>query len=659
MVIDDIRPRTPNPAYPAKAVVGEEVVVRASVFKEGHDLLAGRVQLFAEGRSEPEATAQLVPVGNDEWTATVIPLRVGRHHFVVQSWTDRHATWEHKVAVKLAAGVDLEVEVAEAALLLEAAALGPDGRPNPIITEALRVLRDSSSDPGTRLGAARSAAVAEALSGPAGSVDLTSCSPMPLWVDRERALVGAWYELFPRSHGGLAGTAQRVPAVAGMGFDVLYLPPVHPIGMSYRKGPNNTLEAHEGDPGSPWAIGSPAGGHTAIDPGLGDFEDFSHLVGTLREHGMEIALDYALQCSPDHPWVREHPEWFHHRPDGSIAYAENPPKKYQDIYPINFWPDREEDRIALWRECKAILDFWIGHGVGVFRVDNPHTKPIAFWEWLIPAVQAEHPETVFLAEAFTRPKVMAKLAEVGFSQSYTYFTWRTERDGEEGLWAYMTELAHGPLADYMRPNFWPNTPDILSGPLRNGPPAAFALRYVLAATLSPSYGIYSGYELYENEPASPDNEEYLNSEKYQLRQRDYDRPGTLVPLMTAINQLRRRHPALRRLRNLVLHPSDNPAVFAYSKVSHDGTDALLMVVTLDPLSAQEATLHLDLETLGVPLDGPFYVRDELSGDTYLWTGADPYVRLDPNYRVAHILDMRADPRRSAAGDGACEQGGIS
>ena len=469
--------------------------------------------------------------------------------------------------------------------------------------------------------------------------DLTSSAPVPLWVERERAGVGAWYELFPRSFGGLRGAAGQVKRVSGMGFDVLYLPPVHPIGRSFRKGKNNSLVAEEGDPGSPWAIGSEEGGHTSIHPDLGDFDDFDFLVRTAAEHGMEVALDYALQCSPDHPWVTEHPEWFHHRPDGTIAYAENPPKKYQDIYPLNFWPHVEADRVALWAACKGIIDFWADRGIRIFRVDNPHTKPFSFWEWLISSVRTERPDVVFLAEAFTRPKLMARLGEIGFSQSYTYFTWRVEQHGPEGLRTYVEELTEGPLADYMRPNFWPNTPDILSGPLRDGPPAAFALRYVLASTLSPSYGVYSGYELCENVPASPDNEEYLGSEKFEIKQRDFSRRGSLAPLFTTMNAVRRKHPAFARLRNVRFHGSSNPSVIAYSKASDDSSDVVLVVVTLEPGPAQESVLDLDMPALGLRPDELFEVYDELSEETYMW-GPRPYVRLEPWRRVAHVLDVR-------------------
>jgi starch synthase (maltosyl-transferring) len=635
IVIDDIRPRTPSSGHFAKAVVGEAVPVRAVVFKDGHDRLAGRVLLQAKGRKRPSSIGVLEPLGNDEWASVVVPDRIGPHRIVVEAWTDRHASWARTVRAKLDAGQAIDVEIAEGVDLLQRAAA------EPAVAAALEALRDTRQDSATRVELALAPAVGTALWGPDGTPDLTASTPAPLWVDRPRALFGAWYELFPRSLGGFKGTAARVPDLAAMGFDVLYLPPIHPIGHTARKGPNNTLAAGVDDPGSPWAIGSSAGGHTAIHPDLGTIEDFSQLVAEVHDHGMELALDYALQCSPDHPWVTEHPEWFHHRLDGSIACAENPPKVYQDIFPINFWPAAEADRVALWDACKEIIDYWISHGIAIFRVDNPHTKPVAFWEWLIASVLAEHPDVLFLSEAFTRPKVMARLAEAGFSQSYTYFTWRIEQHGPDGIWAYLEELAHGPAADYMRPNFWPNTPDILSGPLRLGPPAAFAMRLVLAATLSPSYGVYSGYELYENLPASDTNEEYLNSEKYEIKDRDFSRPDSLAPLMTTLNDIRRRHPALQRLRSIRFHPTTNTEIIAYSKVSDDGADIVLTVVNLDPHWPQEATLQLDLVALGLPYDDPYSVIDELSGERFEWRGSTPYVRLDPARRVAHVLVLTA------------------
>ena len=640
IVIDDIHPTTPNVGFPAKAVAGEQVHVGATIFKDGHDVLAAQVLLVKDSKARPEAVQPLTLGPIDRWTGVVVPARLGAHQLIVQAWVDRYATWAHKVQVKLEVGQDVTAELADGRALL-AGAVGPKrGRVKPVVA-ALEALDDESLLPEARLAPALTPEVAAALAGPKHGGDVTVAAPKPLWVDRERALVGAWYELFPRSCGGFKGTEERVPEVAAMGFDVLYLPPIHPIGVSHRKGRNNTLVAGPGDPGSPWAIGSAEGGHLAVHPDLGTVEDFRHLVETVQESGMEVALDYALNCSPDHPWVHEHPEWFHHRADGTIAYAENPPKRYEDIYPLNFWPEREADRVALWQACKEIFDYWIAQGVRIFRVDNPHTKPVAFWEWVIPAVQAEHPDIIFLSEAFTRPRVMEKLAEVGFTQSYTYFTWRTQRDGPEGLWAYMEQLTQGPAAEYFRPNFWTNTQDILSGPLRNGPPAAFAMRYLLAATLSPSYGVYSGFELYENEPASDANEEYLHSEKYEIKHRDFDRPDSLVSLITAVNGLRRRHPSLQRLRNLELHPTDNPNIFAYSKLSEDGTDAVLVVVNLDPHHAQESLVHLGGGSLELPINRPYPVHDELSGETWTWIGTDPWVRLEPWTRVAHLLDLRS------------------
>jgi len=585
LVIEDIRPRTPGGKRFAKAVVGEAVTVTAVMFRDGHEPVAGRVLLFAGDRRKSRARNRPGP----ESVAPLTPLG--------------NDLWE-AVVVPSRIG------------------------PNTIVVEGWTDRAEFRGDP-------------------EAAPDLTASDSMPLWVDRERALVGAWYELFPRSFGGFRGVEPRVPRLAAMGFDVLYLPPIHPIGVTARKGRNNTLVAGPDDPGSPWAIGGAEGGHTAIHPDLGTVEDFSHLVQVVEANGMEIALDYALQCSPDHPWVTEHPEWYHHRPDGTIACAENPPKIYQDIYPLNFWPPTESDRVAMWNACKGILDHWIALGVRIFRVDNPHTKPMAFWVWVIAEVQKKRPDVLFLSEAFTRPKVMARLAEAGFTQSYTYFTWRTQQHGPEGLWAYLDELGNGPVADYMRPNFWPNTPDILSGPLRYGPPSAFALRLVLASTMSPSYGVYSGYELYENLPASESNEEYLDSEKYEIKHRDYDRPGTLAPLMTTLNDIRRRHPALQRIRNVRLHPSSNPQVIAYSKQSDDGTDAVLTVVNLDPFWPQDAIISIDLDSLGLPSDRPYRVFDELSGESFEWFGANPFVGLDPTYRVAHIFDLR----KPAGGDG--------
>jgi len=638
IVIEGVRPATPS-GYPAKAVVGRPVRISADVFRDGHDILAARVRWRSNGGARKWQAVLMVPLGNDRYEAVIQPTTLGAHEFVVEGWTDRLATWRHDVTVKFQAGQPVDLELEEGARLLEGTLPRVDKADRERVRAAVRFLRDEAAPVEGRLAGACDAGLAALLAEIPDPADLSRSKPHPLWVDRERALVGAWYELFPRSYGGLQGAAERLPAVANMGFDVVYLPPVHPIGTSFRKGKNNTLTAGPDDPGSPWAIGGPEGGHTTLHPELGTFADFDAFVTAARSLGMEVALDYALQCSPEHPWLTEHPEWFHHRPDGTIKYAENPPKKYQDIYPLNMWPENDADRAALWQACKEILDFWITHGIRIFRVDNPHTKPFAYWEWAIAEVQRDHPDVIFLAEAFTRPKVMARLAEVGFSQSYTYFTWRHTKPE---FIDYLTELAHGPKADYMRPNFWPNTPDILSGPLRRGGPGAFKLRLVLAATMTPSYGIYSGYELYENEPASEQNEEYLNSEKYEIKQRDFDRPDSLAPFIAQLNGIRRRHPAFAELTNIYFEHSNNPWILAWSKTSEVDDDVMLVVVNLDAIHVHDDVLGLDLPRLGLPVDQPYEAHDELTGVTYVWTGPNPYVRLSPD-QPAHVLHLRPMP----------------
>jgi len=639
IVIDNVRPRTPTGSYPAKVIVGAPVAVSADIFRDGHDMVAAQVRWRPLGEATWRTAAMaLANPGLDLWQATFETTVLGAHEVVVDAWTDAYATWRHKAEAKLGAGQDIATELEEGARLLESVAPKRKGPARTTLVEAAAALRSGRLPAAERLAPALTPDVAALVTGPPKRAEVTSSGPRRLWADRERALVGAWYELFPRSEGGLDGTADRLPAIAAMGFDVVYLPPIHPIGRQFRKGPNNTLTAGPDDVGSPWAIGGREGGHTSIHPDLGTFTDFGNLVARAGELGMEIALDYALQCSADHPWVTEHPDWFHCRPDGTIAYAENPPKKYQDIYPINFWPPTEALRQALWSACKEILDFWIARGVRIFRVDNPHTKPMAFWEWLMPAVQAEHPDVVFLAEAFTRPKVMAKLAEVGFSQSYTYFTWRTTATE---LREYVEEVALSDKAEYMRPSFWPNTPDILAPPLRNAPASVFKLRLLLAATLVPSYGIYSGYELIENEPMSDANEEYFHSEKYEVRRRNWDDPRSIAPFVTKVNRIRRHHPALSRLGNITFHDSANEHILAYSKVSDDGTDVVLVVVNLNGHDAQETTLGLDLAALGMPVDRQFEAYDEMTSQSFTWQGGHPYVRLDPTAEVAHVLHLRA------------------
>ncbi len=633
IVIDDVHPRTPA-GFPPKGVVGELLTVSAVLIADGHDLLGARARWRRRGERS-WTTTPLRDLGDDRWEGTVEPLQPGMHQLVVEAWADRYATWRHEVEVKVGAGQDIELELEEGARLLEELATRLKGADAERLQRAAAEVRRSSCSLEVRLNAALDDAVA-ALVAHIPDARRSESGTHLVWVDRPRASVGAWYELFPRSLGGFKGTAEHLPYVAGLGFDVVYLPPIHPIGRTNRKGPGNTLDAGPDDPGSPWAIGSEAGGHDAIDPALGDEDDFRAFLEEAGGLGLEVALDYALQCSPDHPWVREHPEWFQQRPDGSIRYAENPPKKYQDIHPLNFWPADEADRVALWEACRDVLLHWIGEGIRIFRVDNPHTKPVAFWEWLISDLRERHPDLIFLAEAFTKPTMMAKLAEIGFSQSYTYFTWRN--DAWE-LRQYVTELTQGPLAEYMRPSFWPNTPDILSGVLRGGPRAAFALRLVLAATLVPTYGVYSGYELCENEPASDANEEYRASEKYELKDRDYGNPDSLAPLMRAINDIRRRHDGLWSLRDIRFHHSDNEQILVYSR-GHADADLLLFVASLDPHSAQETIVRLDLGAVGLHAANRLELHDELTGDRYEWTGAAAYVRLDPAVdQVAHVFHV--------------------
>ncbi len=638
IVIDQVRPATPGGSGRPKSSVGERTSVQARIFRDGHDLLAARVSWRRAG-ARTWSRSPLAQSVNDIWVGELTCTEIGPHEVVVEAWTDVFATWRKELRLKVGANQDVTTELEEGARILEAFVPDCSGKGRGRVEEAVATIRDTSAPMSVRLNAALDDALVPLVAGIPHEGDRTAAPTVSLWVDRERARHSAWYEFFPRSEGGFKGSLDRLDAVAEMGFDVVYFPPIHPIGTTARKGPNNTLDPGPDDVGSPWAIGGPDGGHTAIHPDLGTEEDFAAVVERARELGMEIALDYALQCSPDHPWVQEHPEWFHHRPDGTIKYAENPPKKYQDIYPINFWPADEADRVALWEACRDILRHWIDRGIRIFRVDNPHTKPVAFWEWCIADIQSQHPDVLFLAEAFTRPAMMSKLAEIGFSQSYTYFTWRHEKDE---LTEYVTELAHGPLADIMRPNFWPNTPDILGGVLRHGNRAAFLLRYLLAATLTPNFGVYSGYELRENEPAADTNEEYLFSEKYEVKHRDWDRPDSLAPFMTTVNHVRRAHPALQQLREIHFHHVDNPNIIAFTKGSRASGDLVLVIVNLDPVHTQEATVHLDLHAVGLPDWDPYRAHDELTGETYQWQGSANYVRFEPALdRVGHVLDLRA------------------
>jgi starch synthase (maltosyl-transferring) len=640
--VTDVWPVVESGRLAAKAVVGEQVPVRATVFREGHGSLGVEVVLRdPAGRERSRQGMRDLGTGVDVWGADITADAEGMWTFAIEAWDDPWGTWWHRASIKVPAGVDIEVELEEGARLIESLEGGDRDR----LAEVTRTVRDTELPPEVRLAAAGDLDVLAAVASHPLRAGVTTCGPWPLLVERRRALVGSWYEFFPRSEGargrplksGTFTTAtKRLPAIAAMGFDVVYLPPIHPIGATNRKGRNNALEPKAGDPGSPWAIGSRDGGHDAIHPDLGTEADFAAFVAAARDLGMEIALDLALQASPDHPWVAEHPEWFTTRADGSIAYAENPPKKYQDIYPLNFDNDPE----GLHAEVVRIVRHWIARGVLIFRVDNPHTKPVWVWHRLIAEINADHPEVIFLAEAFTRPPMMRALAEAGFQQNYTYFTWRNDK---QGLEEYFSELS-GPASAYMRPNAFVNTPDILHEYLQTGGPAAFAIRATLAATLSPTWGVYSGYELYEGTALREGSEEYLDTEKFEYRPRDWaaaEREGrTLAPYLTLLNDLRRQLPPLQDLRSLRFHHTEDPEVIAYSK--RVGDDTVLVVCTLDPHHVRETTVWWDMPALGFDGNDRFIAQDHATGQAFTW-GQSVYVRLDPAVTVAHIVEVERAP----------------
>jgi len=639
---------------PAKAVVGETFEVSATVIREGHELPgAGVVLRGPAGERLPLARMREIAPGTDRYGAEVAPSAEGSWRFHVEAWGDPIGHWQHDAGIKVPRGQDVELMLTEGAALFDRAARSPARPPAhraALAAVALR-LSDRGIAPWDRLAAADAEEITAILDEAPLRELLTRSAVYPLVVHRQRALYGAWYEFFPRSEGvqidpmgrrepvggTLRSAACRLDGIADMGFDVVYLPPIHPIGTTARKGRNNALHAGPGDPGSPWAIGSPDGGHDTIHPELGTFADFDAFVARTRELGMEVALDLALQTSPDHPWVTEHPDWFSHRADGTIAYAENPPKKYQDIYPLNF----DQDPGGLYAEVLRVVRLWMSHGVRIFRVDNPHTKPLAFWERLLAEVDSTDPDVIFLAEAFTRPAMMHTLAKIGFHQSYTYFTWRNTAPE---LIGYLRELS-GPAAAYMRPNFFVNTPDILHEYLQHGGPPAFRVRAVLAALLSPTWGVYSGFELCENVPVRPGSEEYLDSEKYAYRPRDWkeaeQEPNGIAPLLTRLNMIRKSHPALHWLRNLRFHFVDQPGMMCFSKRSRRDADTVLVVVNLDPYQPREATVWLDMAALGIDDQSQFVVTDELTGESYRWGQAN-YVRLDPAIAPAHIFTVAPD-----------------
>ncbi|GLW95858.1 alpha-1,4-glucan--maltose-1-phosphate maltosyltransferase [Actinokineospora globicatena] len=648
--IDDVSPLVSCGRYPGKAVVGEHIPVRATVWREGHDAIAATVSWRGPGDSKARRT-RMRPDGlePDRWIADIVPDTEGLWTFRVDAWSDPWATWVHTVEVKVAAGQqagELANDLEIGARLLERVGRRPDrGSDRKLLVSAARALRDDAMPLSARIAEALAESTRRVMHQHPVRELVTKSKPVQLWVDRKVALYGSWYEFFPRSTGGLDtegkpvhGTfktaTKELDRVAAMGFDIVYLPPIHPIGEENRKGRNNSVVAEPGDVGSTWAIGSADGGHDAIHPELGTFEDFRAFVARARELDMEIALDFALQCAPDHPWVIKHPDWFTTRPDGTIAYAENPPKKYQDIYPVNFDNDPE----GLYAEVLRVVLMWAEQGVRVFRVDNPHTKPPDFWEWLIRQVKAVAPDVLFLSEAFTRPARLYGLAKLGFTQSYTYFTWRTAK---QELVDFGVELVEH--ADEARPNLFVNTPDILHESLQVGGPATFAIRAALAATLSPTWGVYAGFELYEHEAVRPGSEEYLDSEKYELRPRDFAgalaEGRSLQPWITRLNAIRRAHPALQQLRTLRFHHVDNDALIAYSKTDPETGDTVVVLITLDPRSPQEGVLWLDWAALGLDPEAAHTAYDEVSGQTWRW-GNGNYVRLDPWVSVAHIVHIR-------------------
>jgi starch synthase (maltosyl-transferring) len=642
LAIECVTPLLDGGRFPVKRVVGDVMRVGADIFKDGHDLIAARIRYRAPGERDWRYAPMTFDFDSDRWTGTFALDRVGRWTYSVEAWTDRFGTWRSELAKKVGAGQDVSSELLEGAALVDSAARRVKfGELRNNLRSMAASLRASGVDQDSKVSLALAPEVLTLMEAHLAPADLTCYAhDLQVVVDRELARFSAWYELFPRStspvpgrHGTFADAEQQLTRIAELGFDTVYLPPIHPIGVTNRKGKNNSLVAGANDPGSPWAIGSEHGGHDAIDPRLGTIQDFDRFVARAGELGIEVALDYALQCSPDHPWLREHPDWFFVRPDGTLKYAENPPKKYQDIYPIDFWT---EDRENLWAACRDVLLYWVEHGVNTFRVDNPHTKPFAFWEWCINEVKSRHPGTIFLSEAFTRPKRMKYLAKLGFTQSYTYFTWRNTA---AELREYLTELTQTPVAEYLRANFFVNTPDILHEYLQHGGRPAFRIRLLLAATLSPLYGLYSGFELLENVPLKAGSEEYLDSEKYQIRQRDWSAPGNINADVARLNRIRKENRALQLNSNISFHLSENEHILFYRKSAVEAGNELLIAVTTDPTRPHDTMVHVPVDALGVGHDRPYVVHDLLSDARYTWRGSRNYVRLDPSEQPGHVLRL--------------------
>ena len=640
VVIENLQPRIDGGRYPLKRIVCEDLVVEADIFKDGHDVVAAILKWRVLGKRTWRETPMNF-VDNDRWRGVCTLYDEAIHEYTVEAWTDTFRSWQAEFTKKFEAGIsDLRSEALEGAALVEAAAKRARDRADR--ERLLELSRQISTGANSEIRAIAQSGELEVLMAtyPDRSAATQYDPPPRVVVDRPAALIGAWYEFFPRSAEGLGGRGSmfrdclpRVDDTKKMGFDVIYFPPIHPIGHTNRKGRNNSVTCEPGDPGVPWAIGSEAGGHKAVEPSLGTLEDFDWLQKEVRKRGMEIALDFAINCSPDHPYVKEHPDWFYKRPDGTIKYAENPPKKYEDIYPLNF---RCENWRDLWAEMKSNVLFWAERGVRIFRVDNPHTKPVAFWEYLITGVREKYPGTIFLSEAFTKPKMMKALAKAGFNQSYTYFTWRNSK---QELIEYFTELTQTEMSEYFRPNLWPNTPDILPFVLQDGGRPAFMIRVALAATLSPLYGIYSGYELCEHE-ALPGREEYLDSEKYQYKERDWNAPGNIKDWIARLNKIRKENRALQLYTNLRFHDAENDAILFYSKMTAARDNIILVVVNLDPYRKQNSFVYVPIENFGQMESDAYQVQDLLSGATYAWHGRRNYVELDPDIQPAHIFLVR-------------------
>jgi len=640
VAVENLQPLLDGGRFPIKRIVGEDLAVEADIFKDGHDVVAAVLKWRVLGqRAWREAPMSFAD--NDRWRGICTLYDEAIHEYTVEAWTDSFRSWQQEFAKKFQGGIsDLQSEALEGAALVKAAAGRARDRADR--TRLDEFSEEISSAANSEIYAiAQSAELDVLMATYPDRFDAMQYDPAPrVIVDRSAALFAAWYEFFPRSAEGHVDRGStfrdclpRVDDAKAMEFDVIYLPPIHPIGHANRKGRNNSITSEPGDPGVPWAIGSEAGGHKAVEPSLGTLADFDWLQKQVRKRGMEIALDFALNCSPDHPYVKEHPEWFYKRPDGTIKYAENPPKKYEDIYPLNF---RCENWRELWAEIKSIVLFWAERGVRIFRVDNPHTKPVAFWEYLITGVREKYPDTIFLSEAFTRPKMMKALAKAGFNQSYTYFTWRNSK---RELIEYFTELTQTEMSEYFRPNLWPNTPDILPFVLQEGGRPAFMIRVLLAATLSPLYGIYSGYELCENK-ALPGREEYLDSEKYQFKQRDWNAPGNIKDWITRLNKIRKQNRALQLYSNLRFYPAENDAILFYAKMTAARDNIILVVVNLDPHRKQHSFVDVPIEQFGQMESDEYTVQDLLSGASYTWRGRRNYVELDPEMQPAHVFLVR-------------------